>query len=430
MMVLWKDTAPTLPFTVLGYFGTSPSVDVYVIDHPVTWQEASQNCFSHQFFELFAESSVNKLLEHLDEVKQMLHAKLWPADKHLWIGYLYNGTSYLMVDDGKCVTSADLFPLFYINGGTECILLNVAATTASESLIAVPCDQQHEYLCEFPLHVNIDSTRYQDMDIEINTLDIFSYKIIPRYFIDITECEQEMKSRKMAFAAVFYRTKSTCQLYEKSMFEFPEDVRIVTSTMFTTTFVKTAGHTVTIRQRNEMQTSHTSLIENCFPTDPQMTSTITSAMQTENETIKTTEKITMEPIDVLPTLQTEETTRILALTEGITFQTPEDLTMKRTDEISISATEKVTTLKIGETDHTDGVLCSSSCCNRVPKPLNNSFIGEMVLDNMRVNKTLLSSYRRKRTSVKDSRISSSVIGYCATIPTINVFLGGILKNSY
>lgn len=78
-----------------------------------------------------------------------------------------------------------------------------------------------------------------------------------------------------------------------------------------------------------------------------MTSTITSAMQTEDETVK--DKITMEPIDVLPTLQTEETTRILALTEGITFQTPEDLTMKMTDEISISATEKVTTLKIGET---------------------------------------------------------------------------------
>lgn len=57
-----------------------------------------------------------------------------------------------MVDGGKCVTSADLFPILYINGGTECILLNVAATTASELLIAVPCDQQHEYLCEFPLH--------------------------------------------------------------------------------------------------------------------------------------------------------------------------------------------------------------------------------------------------------------------------------------
>lgn len=82
-----------------------------------------------------------------------------------------------------------------------------------------------------------------------------------------------------------------------------------------------------------------------FPSDHQMTSTITSAMQTIDETVKTTEKITMGPIDVLPTLQTEETTRILAFTEGMTFQTPEDLTMKMTDEIS----EKVTTLKIGET---------------------------------------------------------------------------------
>lgn len=81
-------------------------------------------------------------------------------------------------------------------------------------------------------------------------------------------------------------------------------------------------------------------------------------------------------------------------------------------------------------DHTNGVLCSSSCCNRVPKPLNNSFIGEMVLDNMRVNKTLLSSYRRKRTSVKDSRISSSVIGYCATVILIAACLMIIIPDLF
>lgn len=55
------------------------------------------------------------------------------------------------MDGGKCVTSADLFPIFYINRDTGCILLNVAATTATDLLYIVPCDEQHEYLCESPI---------------------------------------------------------------------------------------------------------------------------------------------------------------------------------------------------------------------------------------------------------------------------------------
>ncbi|CAC5369066.1 unnamed protein product [Mytilus coruscus] len=333
------DTAPTPPFTVLVYYGTSPSFNVSVINHPVTWQEASQNCFSNQFFELFAESSVNKLLDHLDEVNQMLQQLLWPAYKHLWIGYLYNGTSYLMVDGGKCVTSANLLPIFYTNGGTGCILLNVAATTASDLLYTVPCDEQHEYLCEFPMHVDIDSTRYENMEIDKSY--IVGYKIITLVISDSTKCEQAMKSRKMAYAAEFYRLAILCHVYENLVFEFPVNVRIITSYMGATTFVKTAGHTG-------------------FPSDPQSytnpempssslrrTSRITTAIQTVDETVKTTEEITMETIDVSPTMQTDETTRIL--TEEIPFHTPEELIMKMTDEISISTTEKVTTLKIGET---------------------------------------------------------------------------------
>lgn len=83
--------------------------------------------------------------------------------------------------------------------------------------------------------------------MEIDILYIVGYAIIYRNMLDSTECEQEMKSRKMAFAAVFkiQVIGSSCQVYENYIFEFPVDVRIVTSYfgLPATTFVKTAGHT-------------------------------------------------------------------------------------------------------------------------------------------------------------------------------------------
>lgn len=81
--------------------------------------------------------------------------------------------------------------------------------------------------------------------MEIDKLYIFGSKIIYRTMLDSTECEQEMKSRKMAFAAVSYVLiiGVSCHVYENSMFELPVDVRIVTSILPATTFVKTSGLT-------------------------------------------------------------------------------------------------------------------------------------------------------------------------------------------
>lgn len=104
-----------------------------------------------------------------------------------------------MVEDGKCVTSAALFPIVDINGGTRCILLNVAPKTASELLIAVPCDQHHEYLCEFPMHgMSIKASLQSfhpnysmrhilfsfDLYVFFNTMLIVCY----RYIFDIKKC--------------------------------------------------------------------------------------------------------------------------------------------------------------------------------------------------------------------------------------------------
>lgn len=74
---------------------------------------------------------------------------------------------------------------------------------------------------------------------------------------------------------------------------------------------------------------------------------MTSEIETEEETLKTTEELHMETTDVSLPMQTEEIT--VMLTEEIPFQTSDELTMTMTDEISISTTEIVTTLKIGET---------------------------------------------------------------------------------
>ncbi|CAC5369062.1 unnamed protein product [Mytilus coruscus] len=380
------DTAPTPPFSVLGYYGSSPSVNVSVINHTVTWLEASQSCFSYQFLELFADSSVDKLLDHLLDVNQMLQHLLWPADSHLWIGYLNNGSTYLMVDGDKCVASADLFPVLSTTGGTGCILLNVTATTSLYLLYTEPCDEKHEYLCEAPNHVETSSSRYENMKIDLSL--ILDHVIIHLLKPDENQCKQEMRNRKMAFAVVFYKTHLFCHVYEKLVFEFPVNVKIDTTNEAVVTIVKTTGTTVTIRQKNAMQASHANLIQNCFPSDalPTMKTEKLTTIQAEPETAKTTEENTKETTMMLTEkipLQTTAESAIEIIEEIPTISTTKELTTQKLEETGIKTTQLITSTKETTTDHKAGVFCSPICCSSSSKLLNNSFIGDVVLDDLK-----------------------------------------------
>lgn len=82
-----------------------------------------------------------------------------------------------MVNDGKCVTSADLLPMSP-TAGTGCILLNIATTTATDLLYSVPCDEQHEYLCESPIRgMSIIAIPYSCLSLFSTTHICFSFNI-------------------------------------------------------------------------------------------------------------------------------------------------------------------------------------------------------------------------------------------------------------
>lgn len=61
--------------------------------------------------------------------------------------------------------------------------------------------------------------------------------------------------------------------------------------------------------------------------------------------------------------------------------------------------------------------CILFCC--LPEPeLNTSNrpdVTNSININLRLNKTLLSSYKRRHISINDSRLSSAVIGYCGVV---------------
>lgn len=91
------------------------------------------------------------------------------------------------------------------------------------------------------LSENIISTRYENLNI--NAFSVFGYLMVPLVWSDYPTCEHEMKSTKLAFAAVFNRAYSTCNVYVNLLYEFPVKIQIVETFQAVTTFVKTAGHT-------------------------------------------------------------------------------------------------------------------------------------------------------------------------------------------